>query len=216
MDVCRKGGRDASRRSDTTIGAAAKEAGYGGPAPRSRTGGARGARSFFCESRGSAAVEGAIAISILVAALAGLMAIVQETYSSDRLGRAARAAARAVALDASADPCAAIRLEFRLPERFDCGTRWRISVHQGLHPSVLSSVLADASAEAGGGGEMVMVRIAWGDGAEATEEATAESTSRAGLPAEEEAPAEPEEPRGDARPLATVAVGVARREPDAG
>ena len=216
MDVCRKGGRDASRRSDTTIGAAAKEAGYGGLAPRSGTGGARGVRSFFCESRGSAAVEGAIAISILVGAFAGLMAIVQESYSSDRLGRAARAAAQAVALDASADPCAAIRREFRLPERFDCGTRWRISVHQGLHPSVLSSVLAGASAEAGGGGEMVMVRIAWGDGTEETEESTAESTSRVGLSEGEEDLPESEESRGAARPVATVAMGVARREPDAG
>ena len=63
---------------------------------------------------------------------------------------------------------------------------------------------------------MVMVRIAWGDGAEATEEATAENTSRAGLPAEDEPPPEPEESRDDARPLPMVAMGVARREPDTG
>ena len=216
MVLSQKGSRRASRRPGTAAGAMAKGAGHGCPALRSGTGDGRGGSSFLRESRGAVAVEGAIAISILVAAFAGLMAIVQESYSSDRLGRAARAAAQAVALNASADPCAAIRREFRLPESFDCGTRWRISVHQGLHPSELSSVLADASAEAGGGGEMVMVRIAWGDGAEATEEATAERTSSAGLPAEEEAPPELEEPRGDARPLPTVAMGVARREPDAG
>ena len=162
------------------------------------------------------AVEGAVTIAILVAAFAGLMAIVQEVYSSDRLGRAARAAARAVALDANADPCAAIRREFGLPESFDCTTRWRISVHKGLHPSDLSSVLADASAETGESGDMVMVRIAWGDGAGATEEATTESTSRVGLPAGDEDPRESEESRGDAQPLPMVAMGVARCEPDAG
>ena len=216
MDVSRKGGREATRRTGTAIGAAAKGAGYGGPEHRSGTGGARGGRSFFRESRGSVAIEGAITISILVVAFAGLMAIVQEVYSSDRLGRAARAAARAVALDASADPCAVIRREFRLPESFDCGTRWRISVHQGLHPSELSSVLADASAEAGGAGEMVMVRIAWSDGTEATEGTTMESTGGVGLPEGEEDLPESEEPRGDARPLSTVAMGVARSEPDAG
>ena len=176
----------------------------------------RGASSFFHGSRGAVAVEGAIAISILVAAFAGLMAIVQESYSSDRLGRAARAAAHAVALDASADPCAAIRHEFRLPERFDCGTRWRISVHQGLHPSELSSVLTDPSTESGEGGEMIMVRIAWSDGAKATEEATAESTSRVDLSGGEEDLPESEESRDDARPLPTVAMGVARSEPEAG
>lgn len=179
-------------------------------------GGGRGGSSFLRENRGAVAVEGAVAISILLAAFAGLMAIVQESYSSDRLGRAARAAAQAVALNASADPCAAIRREFRLPESFDCGTRWRISVHQGLHPSELSSVLVDASAEAGGGGEMVMVRIAWSDGAEATEGTTMESAGRVGLSEGEENLPESVESRGDARPLPAVAMGVARREPDAG
>jgi len=192
-----------------------KGAGHGGSELRSGTGGARGGRSFFRESRGSVAIEGAIAISILVAAFAGLMAIVHEIYSSDRLGRAARAAARAVALDASADPCAAIRREFRFPASFDCGTRWRISVHHGLRPSVLSSVLADASAETGESGEMVMVRIARNDGSEETEEATVQSTSRVGLSEGEEDLPESEESGGDARPSPMVAMGVARREPEA-
>ena len=151
MVLSQEGSRKASRNPGTAAGAMAKGAGRGRSPLRSGMGGGRGGISFFRESRGAVAVEGAIAISILVAAFAGLMAIVQESYSSDRLGRAARAAAHAVALDASADPCAAIRQEFRLPESFDCDTRWLISVHQGLHPSELSSVLADASAEAGGG-----------------------------------------------------------------
>ena len=216
MVLSQKGSRRASRRPGTAAGAMAKGAGHGRPALCSGMDGRRGGSSFFREGRGSVAVEGAVAISILVAAFAGLMAIVQESYSSDLLGRAARAAAQAVALDASADPCAAIRREFRLPESFDCDTRWLISVHQGLHPSELSSVLADASAEAGEGGEMVMVRIAWSDGTEATEGTTMEGTGGVGLPEGEEDLPESEEPRGDARPLPTVVMGVARSEPDAG
>ena len=158
-------------------------------------GGARGGRSFLRESRGSLAVEGAIAVSILVAAFAGLMAIVQESYSSDRLGRAARAAARAVALDASADPCAAIRREFGLPESFDCNARWRICVDPPLlHPSDLSSVLAGGPAASGESGDMVMVRIAWSDGTGAAGGSVCDQVGSS--------------PR--------VAMGVARREPDAG
>ena len=216
MAVSQKGSRKASRGPGAATGAVAKGSGYNGSELRSAKGAERGGSAFFRESRGSVAIEGAVAISILVAAFAGLMAIVQESYSSDRLGRAARAAAHAVALDANADPCAAIRREFRLPESFDCGTRWRISVHQDLHPADLSSVLADASAESGEGGDMVMVRIAWGDGTEATEGTTTQSASSVGLSEGEEVSPESEGAQGDVRPLPTVAMGVARREPDAG
>ena len=59
-------------------------------------------------------IEEAVALSILVAAFAGAMTIVHERYAEDLMARAARAAARAIALDASADRCAAIRRELGL------------------------------------------------------------------------------------------------------
>ena len=97
---------------------------------------------------------------MLVALFAGLLAIVQERYSADRLARAARAAARAVALDQSADYCAAIRRELGLAEDFDCGDQWAITVEEGLSPSDLSAALRTRTTAAVSDGEMVLVRIA--------------------------------------------------------
>ena len=81
------------------------------------------------------------------------------SYTTDRMARAARAAARAFALDANADACAAIRREFHLADEFDCGAKWTISVDQGVSPTALPATL-DAGATAGTG-EMVLVRITW-------------------------------------------------------
>ena len=169
------------------------------------------------------AVEGAIAISILVAAFTGLMAMVQEVYTTDRLERAARAAARAIALNAGADPCAAIRREFGLAEEFDCSERWQITVHEGLSPSDLSAAPRDGSAASAASGEMVMVRIAWSRGSEATDDPSDDETDTdpetlngADISGQGDDPPEPEEPDLDAGPVPMVAMGVARREPDAG
>ena len=115
-------------------------------------------RRFAVESRGGVAIENTIAIVVLVGAFAGLMEIVSTVFESDRVGRAARAAAQATALNPNADACAAIRRELRLDEDFDCSA-WRITVHRG----VLASELADAlQAKAPpGSGDMVLVRIDW-------------------------------------------------------
>ena len=108
--------------------------------------------------RGGLAIENAIAIVVLVGAFAGLMEIVSTVFESDRMGRAARAAAQATAFNPNADACATIRRELHLNENFDCSA-WTITVHRG----VLASELADAlQAKApAGSGDMVLVRIDW-------------------------------------------------------
>ena len=118
---------------------------------------------IFCKARdGSVAVEAAVAIMVLVVAFAGVMEIVRSAYVADTMGRAARAAARAVALapDAKAGTlgsvaCAAIRRELHLDEGFDCSARWNLTIDTGLAPAALH--------QSGGGreGDMVRVRIAW-------------------------------------------------------
>ena len=122
---------------------------------------AKGPAGFARGRDGSTTIETALAISVLVALFAGLLAIVQERYSADRLARAARAAARAVALDPSADYCAAIRRELGLAEDFDCGDQWAVTVEEGLSPSALSAALRTKTSAAVSDGEMVLVRIAW-------------------------------------------------------
>ena len=109
------------------------------------------------------AIESAIALMVLVVGFGGLMEIVQASYTDDRMGRAARAAARALALDPSAnDPsayaCAAIRREFHLADDFDCGA-WTLNVYRGVSPSALPVTL-DAAVTTGTG-DMVLVRIGW-------------------------------------------------------
>ena len=111
------------------------------------------------------AIETAIALVILVVGFAGLMEIVQASYTDDRMSRAARAAARALALedpgadDRDAVACAAIRRELHLAEDFDCSTKWTLTVDHGVSPRTLPATL-DAEA-ATGTGDMVLVRIGW-------------------------------------------------------
>ena len=88
------------------------------------------------------------------------MEMVHASFTDERMGRAARAAARALALDPSADTCAAIRREFRLAENFDCdGAAWRLKPDLGVAPSALPATL-DAGVTTGTG-DMVLVRIGW-------------------------------------------------------
>ena len=160
------------------------------------------ARAFGRARRGALAVETAVTISVLVFVFAGLMEIVHSAYVSDTMSRAARAAARAVALvpqdDASPGTldtvaCTAIRRELDLAEGFDCGTRWTLTVDTDLTPA---SMLAGGAGEAGG--DMVVVRIAW------NQEPWNLGRLAAALDEEEEAPPQ------------AMAVGVARREAVAG
>lgn len=148
---------------------------------------ARTARGFWRGRGGSVALEGAIAISVLVAAFAGLMAIVQDRFATDRLARAAYAAARSLALDPVADVCGAIRRELGLAADFDCNERWLVTVEQGVRPSALAGALREGTRVGGPEGEMVLVRIAWTPSDSA-----------------------------DAVDVPMVALGLARREEEAG
>ena len=117
-------------------------------------------RRFGHGEHGAVAIESAIAIVILVVGFAGLMEVVQACYTDDRMSRAARAAARVLALDPTADTCAAIRRELRLAEEFDCDTAtWTLTVHPGVSPDALPST-PDGSVTFGTG-DMVLVWIEW-------------------------------------------------------
>ena len=123
-------------------------------------------RRFGRGEHGGAAIESAIAIAVLVAGFAGLMEVVQASYTDDRMARAARAAAHTLALDPklAQDPnpvaaaCAPIRRELALADDFDCATAsWTLKVDRGVGTDVLPATL-DASVTAGSG-DMVLVRI---------------------------------------------------------
>ena len=154
---------------------------------------------FWRGRRGSLAVETALSVSLLVIALAGIMEIVHSVYVEDRMGRASRAAARAIALVPEAGEsalanraCAAIRRELDLGDRFDCATKFAVTVDRNLAPA---SLLQDAeSGPADEAGELVVVRIAWSAGPWNPGELVADDDE-------------------GARP---VAVGIARLEPETG
>ena len=80
----------------------------------------RSVRRFARGQCAAVAIEAGLGIAVLVVALAALMEIVGEVYTRDEMARAARAAARALALDANADACVAIRRELNRGEGFDC------------------------------------------------------------------------------------------------
>lgn len=161
------------------------------------------ARGFRRARRGSVAVETAVTLSVLVFAFAGLMEIVHSAYVSDTMSRAARAAARAIALvpDAEAGSldtvaCAAIRRELDLAEGFDCAASWTLTVDTGLTPEAMLEGGNAGDGEAGG--DMVVVRIAW------NQEPWELGRLVASLDEE------------DREPSRKIAVGVARQESEQG
>ena len=94
------------------------------------------------------------------------MAIAHAAYTDDRMGRAARSAARAVALvtDPAASQgalaavaCDAIGRELDLGAEFDCAGAWTITIDTDLTPSAL----AGGTVIDGEAGDMVRVEIAW-------------------------------------------------------
>ena len=133
-----------------------------GPVPRPNRGSGRlpaSIRRFWRSEHGGVAIESAVTLMVLVVGFAGLMEIVQVFYTDDRMSRAARAAARVLALNPSADACDTIRRELSLPGDFDCSTAWTLTVDRGVSPGTLPATL-DASV-ASGTGDMVLVRIGW-------------------------------------------------------
>ncbi len=128
-------------------------------------------RGFRRDRRGSVAVETAISVSVLVMAFAAIVQIVHSAYVSDRMGRAARAATRTIALAPQTTgtslverACAAIRRELDLDDDFDCSTKLTVTVETGLASSGLRTdgdTEQDQDTETG---ELVVVRIAWSGG----------------------------------------------------
>ena len=124
-------------------------------------------RRFLRGERGSVALESAIALSVLVVAFSGLMNIVGDVYSDDRTGRGARAVARAMALNPSTDPWAALKREGGLsanatcaewkPAANTCGG-WTLKIDRGVAPAGLPKDLA-ASVSSSSEGELVLVRL---------------------------------------------------------
>ena len=126
-------------------------------------------RAFWRGRRGSVAVETAIATALLVIAFAGVMQIVHSAYVSDRMDRAARSAARAIAFTPGANAaslpglaCQAIRKELDLGEGFDCATRFSVEIENRLAPASLTE--SAGSEHATPAGELVRVRISWSGG----------------------------------------------------
>ena len=122
--------------------------------------------AFLRSVQSTVAVESALSIAILVALFGSLMAIAYAAYMDDRMGRAARAAARALAFvtDPSANQgalnvvaCDAIKGELHLAAGFDCFGTWFISVETDLTPTAL----ANGSNTSGEIGDMILVEIGW-------------------------------------------------------
>lgn len=143
-------------------------------------------RRFLRAERGSVALESAIALSVLVSGFSGLMNIVGDVYAHDQAGRGARAVARAIALDPSADPWAALKREVGLDASAACPEwpstdfasaacdGWTLSVMHGVSPKSLAAAsdtlgeaarfLRDQGTDRVGGtkgadGEVVLVRL---------------------------------------------------------
>ena len=127
-------------------------------------------RRFLVAERASVAIESALALTVLVSAFAGLMNIVGDVHADDWMGRGARAAARAVALDPSAEPWIAIKREGMLDANAACPRwtantntcgGWTLRIDRRVAPAALPDDLA-ANVSSESGGELVLVRLEHG------------------------------------------------------
>ena len=151
----------------------------------------RGLGVFFRSRRGSVGIETMLTVPVVLFLGGGLMAIAHTAYSQDRMDRAARAAARAVALlpvAVAADEaavkvtvCDVLRVEFDLDSGTDCDATWTITIQTGLTTedlangtSAADTSLGSPSIETTSGetasdgttpaatGEMILVRVGSG------------------------------------------------------
>ena len=138
---------------------------FGAPA---RMRGALG--KFFLGERGAAAIETALSVSVLVVALAGIMQVVTTVFVDDQAERAARAAARALALDPGADPWEPVREELHADANHTCTTDWTASdlgacdgwtlaVRHGVSPAALTVALDPDLPAPAAGGDLVLVGL---------------------------------------------------------
>lgn len=126
------------------------------------------ANRFRRRQRGSVAIESALGITILVVSLGVAMEIVSAAYTSDKMSRAARAAARSLALNPHVPPnvaattaCNSIIRELDLPAGFVCNTEWTIDIDTDLVPGDLPKTLDPGLGTVARNGDMVFVRIGW-------------------------------------------------------
>ncbi len=124
------------------------------------------ARDFWRARCASVAIESAAVVSVLVVVAGGLMEVFSSVYMNETMNRAARAAARAIALSPSVQndaaavqtlACEAIRRELDLPGDLDCSTAWTMTVDTGL---TTDDLLNGASPDSRNG-DMVRIHIAW-------------------------------------------------------
>ena len=146
---------------------AARTAPWPGVGRRRSTTARPASRRFLRCERASVALESAIALSVLVTAFAGLMHVVGDVFADDRTGRGARAVARAIALDPSADPWAALKREGGLAANATCPAwtatdntcgGWTLKIDRGVAPAALPDDLS-AGVSSSSAGELVLVRL---------------------------------------------------------
>ena len=123
--------------------------------------------SFWHDRCGVVTLETALALAVVVFTFAGLAAIIGDIFETDRMERAARAAARALSVDPGTDACAVAHLELgqtRPAATADkpCGD-WKVIVSTGVAPGALAAVLKNGTTVAGED-EIVLVRISSGSG----------------------------------------------------
>ena len=173
----------------------------------------------FWRSRcASVALDSAAVVSILVVATGGLMEIFSSVYMNDTMDRAARAAARAIALspgvhnDAAAVQtlaCKAVKRELDLGDQFDCGASWQVTVETGL----TTEDLLNGETPEERTGDMVRIDIAWQPSPWGfnSDPSDPEPSKKGDNPAEAiHAVPEPDEPETTPRRISTA---VARAEP---
>ena len=94
----------------------------------------------------------------------------------------------------------------RLDEEFDCGATWTVTVDRSVGAQALPATL-DASVT-GGGGDLVLVRIAWSAAPWFSIDALRTAGAEHGVPRGDEG-----ETSSDSGFMTRVAVGLARSEP---
>lgn len=138
--------------------------------PGRRHAAAAAVAGFFRGGRGATAIETALSVSILVLALAGLMQVVNTVFVDDQAGRAARAAARALALDPTTDPWGPVREELYADSKHTCATDWTgtdvgtcddwtLAVVHGVSPDALAAALDPNATAPASGGDLVVVGL---------------------------------------------------------
>ena len=128
---------------------------------------------FLLGTGGAAAIETAWAVAVLVVAFAGIATSVNSIFTDDAVGRAARAAARALALDPDADPWKAVHYELDGGAPWQCTTDWsaadsgtcsgwELAVVHGVTPAALAAVLGAGPMPPSVDGGLVVVGLARG------------------------------------------------------